>query len=309
MMTTRLDFSWFFMLLLVLVLTPVIILAAIRLFQNLSLGRFLATVSVFLMGGVLLVLLSILLPSIVLKSSPGVTAEAVSSGFRTGDVWQQDSNSGMIPIMQTSAHSLSDPFSEAPVVARKPHDREPEIPVPVRVQESKPLEPLPDWVVSGLEHAEQNQANLLESSRLVFESGLFVTLDEAQQDTLAKAGLKLKANLQLRYPQYPLAALEISPEEVRQVASRRSYYKTVEHNFGNVLKNGEPFKQNMYRAYLEIEDSPAVRATLFKKWKQNVGNERTAWLGGGFGLVTLLCLGVAVYLRATHHPATIKSTQ
>ncbi len=308
-MTTRLDFSWFFMLLLVLVLTPVIILAAIRLFQNFSSGRFLATVSVFLMGGVLLVLLSLLLPSVVLESSPGVTAEAISNGFRADNVWQQDSSSGTIPIMQTRARALSDPLSETPVVARKPHDREPELPVPARVQVRQPLEPLPDWVVSGLEHTDQNKDNLLESSRLVFESGLFVTLDEAQQDTLAQAALKLKANLQLRHPQYPLAALEISPEEVRQAASRRSYHQMVEHDFGNVLKNGEPFKQNMYRAYLEIEDSPAVRATLFQKWKQNIGNERTAWLGGGFGLVTLLCLGVAVYLRATHHPATIKPTQ
>ncbi|MCA9014321.1 MAG: hypothetical protein KDA77_03220 [Planctomycetaceae bacterium] len=298
-MTTRLDFTWVFILLMVLILVPTIILAIIKLFRDFSFGSFLASVAVLIMGGSLLVVLAIILPHILLRPQVLVPAEAVIS----------DSFSRNIPAKSVVASPpvIPDPFWELPVVARKPYDQKPEIPVPAGAQESKALDALPEWVVSGLEHTRQNQDDLLESSPLVVESGLFVTMDEAQYDALTKAGLKLKANLQLRYPQYPLAALEISPDEVRQVALRRSYYQLVKHNFGDVLKSGEPLKQNMYRAYLEFENSPRVRETLFARWKQKIGNERTAWLGGGFGLVTLLCAGVAVYLRVTHPPATMKS--
>ncbi|QDT45738.1 hypothetical protein Pan241w_58660 [Gimesia alba] len=295
-----LEFTWIFILLMVLILVPTIILVVMKLFQNFSVGSFLATIFVFITGGVLLVLLAILLPYVFLRSPEIVSAEAVSS----------DSFSRNIPAKAAVASppKIPEPFWELPVVARKPHDPpQAEIPVPATARAKEPLKPLPDWVVSGLDHTHQNKKNLLESSRLVVESGLFVTVGEAQYDALAKAGLKLKANLQLRYPHYPLANLEVSPDEVRQVALRRSYYQLVEHNFGDVLKNGEPLKQNMYRAYLEFEDSPRVRETLFARWKQKIGNERVAWLGGGFGLMTLLCAGVAVYLRVTHSQATVKS--
>lgn len=314
-MNAELAFSGNFILLMVLallILVPIIVMVFIKLFRNISFGGVLATVAVFIAGGMLLVLLAILLPFIARKQTSTVTAHGGNRVHHAAYEQQpmlQDQNSRTIPMSSTVANSssLQDPFSEAPVVARKPHDPNSETPVPETMREKKSLDVLPDWIVLGREHTEQNKANLLESSQLVFESGLFVTREEAQYDALAKAGLKLKANLQLRAPQYRLGALEISPEEVRQVALRRSYYQPVKHNFGDVLKSGEPLQQNMYRAYLEIEDSPTVRKTLLAKWRQKTGNERTAWLGGGFGLVTLLCLGVAVYLRATHPQATIRS--
>lgn len=221
-----------------------------------------------------------------------------------------------IPILQPrlilpkpevpTASAVVNPSSEQPVVARKPNDSgtslegglvQPKVAIP---------EPLPDWVVTGLEDTKQNQSNLLESSRPVYQSGLFATREEAMQDALSKSMQQLQANLLLRYPRYKSNLWELNPELIRQIAYRKVHYQTVEHDFGNVLKSGEPFKQDMYRAYLEVEDSPVVRQALLTKWKRNIGNERTVWLGGGFGLVTLLCMGVAVYLRATHDPATIR---
>jgi|GEM_PF-2042537 len=220
------------------------------------------------------------------------------------------------PVLMNPDSDLNHISAEMPVVARKPmaSDLEssvaavtPEIPFPVTVGERKPPAALPGWVVSGLEHTKQNENNLLESTRLVFQSGLFATREEALQDALSKAMQKLHANLMLRYPQYPINARKLTPDVLRYPASKRVYYRTIEHDFGKLLKSGKPFKQDMYRAYLEVEDSPAVRQVLFKVWKQNVGNQRIALLGWGFGLVTLLCVGVAVYLRATHDSATIKS--
>ncbi|QDV53801.1 hypothetical protein [Gimesia fumaroli] len=295
------DYIGIFILLMVLILVPTFLVIVAKVARGFSFGSFLALMAAVIAGGVLLVLLAILLPYVFLsRSSELVSAEAMSS----------ESFHGNAPMATKviSPELVQNSSSDAPVVARKPHDPpQAEIPVPATAKTKEPLKPLPDWVVSGLDHTHQNKKNLLESSRLVVESGLFVTVGEAQYDALAKAGLKLKANLQLRYPHYPLANLEVSPDEVRQVALRRSYYQLVEHNFGDVLKNGEPLKQNMYRGYLEIEDSPRVRETLFAKWKRKVGNERTAWLGGGLGLITLLCASIAVYLRASHSPATMKS--
>jgi len=127
-----------------------------------------------------------------------------------------------------------------PVVARKPmaSDLEssvaavtPEIPFPVTVGERKPPAALPGWVVSGLEHTKQNENNLLESTRLVFQSGLFATREEALQDALSKAMQKLHANLMLRYPQYPINARKLTPDVLRYPASKRVYYRTIEHVF------------------------------------------------------------------------------
>lgn len=163
-----------------------------------------------------------------------------------------------------------------------------------------PAETLPEWVKTGREFTLKNQDNLLEDSKLVFESGLFATEEEAIQDALLQASEKLQQNLQLRYSQYPIATMQLSPEQIRQTALRRSCVQTTKHDFGDVLKSGEPFKQDMHRAYLEVEDSPEVRKVFFTQWKHVIGNQRVVWLGGVFGLITILCVCVSVYLRATH---------
>ncbi|WP_298865596.1 hypothetical protein [uncultured Gimesia sp.] len=211
--------------------------------------------------------------------------------------------------VDASSPGIVNSLSEQPVVARKPNDSGTDIGGGGLVKPKLAIpDPLPDWVVTGLENTKQNQSNLLESSRPVFQSGLFATREEAMQDALSKAMQQLQANLLLRYPQYKSNLWRLNPELIRQSAYRKVHYQTVEHDFGNVLKSGEPFKQDMYRAYLEVEDSPVIRQALLTKWKRNIGNERTVWLGGGLGLITLLCAGIAVYLRATHDPATIRQT-
>lgn len=211
-------------------------------------------------------------------------------------------------LADVMASAASKPVAELPLVARKPNNSATDSIDSLVQSKVFPPEPLPDWVVSGLEKTKQNQSNLLESSRLVFQSGLFATREEAMQSVLAEAMQQLQANLLMRYPQYKSSLWKLNPDLIRQLAYRKVHYQVVEHDFGNVLKSGKPFKQDMFRAYLEVEDSPVVRQALLTKWKRNIGNERTVWLGGGFGLVTLLCAAVAVYLRATHDPATIKQS-
>jgi hypothetical protein len=180
------------------------------------------------------------------------------------------------------------PLPELPLVAPKPHEASKAAqPVP-----HKKAEPLPEWVNSS----QEGSAGM----KQVFQSGLFATPAEAFQDALGRARVKFEETLSAEHPQYSSDARTLSPELVRQVAMRRSYYQTIEHDFGDVLKSGESFKQDMYRAYVEVELSPSVKQTFYTKWKLQAGNQRVIWLGGAFAFVTLLCLGTTVYLRASH---------
>ncbi|WP_417393618.1 hypothetical protein [Gimesia sp.] len=167
---------------------------------------------------------------------------------------------------------------------------------------------LPGWVTEGMKTAVMQKQNLFHNSRPVFQSGLFATREEALQDALANGMHQMQTNLTMREPHLTSSKLELTPELVRQTAYRRSYYQTVEHDFGDVLKSGDSFKQNMFRAYVELDDSPVVRHQLVTRWKQNIGNERSLWVGGVFGLMTLICIGAAVYLRTDSSQATIHSS-
>lgn len=167
---------------------------------------------------------------------------------------------------------------------------------------------LPGWVIEGMKTAVMQKHNLFNDSHPVFQSGLFATRDEALQDALTKSQQQMQANLTMREPQLNRRKLKLTPELVRQTAYRRSYYQTVEHDFGDVLKSGDSFKQNMFRAYVELDDSPVVRHQLVTRWKQNIGNARSLWVGGAFGLMTLICIGAAVYLRTDSSQATIHSS-
>ncbi len=185
----------------------------------------------------------------------------------------------------TLVEESSIPLPELPLVAPKPHDAP-------KTAQPKKAEPLPEWINSSQEGSG--------GMKQVFQSGLFATPAEAFQDALGRARVKFEETLSAEHPQYSSDARTLSPELVRQVAMRRSYYQTIEHDFGDVLKSGESFKQDMYRAYVEVELSPSVKQTFYTKWKLQAGNQRVIWLGGAFALVTLLCLGTTVYLRASH---------
>lgn len=187
------------------------------------------------------------------------------------------------PDLLVEASSI--PLPELPLVAPKPHDAP-------QADQPKKAEPLPEWISSS----EEGSGGM----KQVFQSGLFATPAEAFQDALGRARVKFEETLSAEHPQYSSDARTLSPELVRQVAMRRSYYQTIEHDFGDVLKSGESFKQDMYRAYVEVELSPSVKQTFYTKWKLQAGNQRVIWLGGAFAFVTLLCLGTTVYLRASH---------
>ncbi|QDV21457.1 hypothetical protein Pan153_61450 [Gimesia panareensis] len=211
---------------------------------------------------------------------------------RTGPtvIQQATADSSTATVQNAVIESSHIPLPTLPLEAQKPQATNASEQSNHSGDQIAQTEPLPEWI-----NAEQ-QGSV--NSKRVFESGLFATREEALQDALGKASLKLAESLQAEHPQYPLATKQIGPEAVRHVALRRSYYQTVEHDFGDVLKSGKPFKQDMYRAYVEVEISPSVKKIFYTKWKLQAGNQRVAWLGGAFGLVTLLCFGVSVYLRA-----------
>lgn len=211
---------------------------------------------------------------------------------RTGPavIQQTTAGSATATLQDTVIDSSHIPLPTLPLEAQKPNAADPSVQSNHSEHQVAKTEPLPEWVNTE----QQGSVN----SKRVFESGLFATREEALQDALGKASLKLAESLQAEHPQYPLATKQIGPEAVRHFALRRSYYQTVEHDFGDVLKSGKPFKQDMYRAYVEVEISPSVKKIFYTKWKLQAGNQRVAWLGGAFGLVTLLCFGVSVYLRA-----------
>ncbi len=238
-------------------------------------GALLIFAGVCLVGFIFLTILSMSYVSLQVKPSPNVTQQATAAPVAAPD---------------TIADASQIPLPTLPLVARKPHETQAPAHKASYGQQAATTEPLPEWAQKG----EQASAD----SKLVFQSGLFITRAEALQDALGKASEKLEQTLQLEHPQYPKATQQISPEEIRRVALRRSYYQTVEHDFGDVLKSGKPLKQDMYRAYVEVENSPSVQQVFYTKWKLQTGNQRVVWLGGAFGMITLLCIGVTVYLRA-----------
>lgn len=192
-----------------------------------------------------------------------------------------------------------------PLVALKPFELQKTV---ENTPSQQKVAELPDWVVAGVKSAVLEENNLINSSRPVFQSGLFATREEALEDALTKARQQMQTNLMMREPWLKSNVWELNPDLFRQTAYRRPYFQTVEHDFGDVLKSGEPFKQDMFRAYVEIDNTPAVRHQLLARWKQNIGNERSLWVGGVFGLITLMCVGSAVYLRTRSDQATIQSS-
>ena len=292
-MNAPVEYKWSFLMLSAFVLIPVFLFILALLARRFSIKSVFVSVTAILLLGVLLVVPAFITVRRAVPEHATVLTQTVSP-------------SPPVTVIQRSELPLN-LTGELRLVARKPGE-EKELSTAESSQKNN-VEALPEWVISGLEKTHQNQNNLLESSKHVYESGLFVTMDEAQYDALLKACQRINANLRLRYPEYPSAELEVSPDELRRLALRRDYYQLVMHDFGNVLKNGEPLKQNMYRAYLEIEDTPGIRETIFTKWKREQGNQRAVWLGGSFGLITLLCAGVALYLRAMHKPDTMDSRQ
>jgi len=292
------DFiSWFF-----LIAVPIFILVAVVVIRSLIKGNFIPVLLFGLASGFALFIGALFFTYQVRTVSVHQETRSEMPSSARKPIQLQPK------LVNVMAPAASKPVLELPLVAQKPHDSATDSIDSLVQSKVVPPEPLPDWVVSGLEETKKNQSNLLESSRLVFQSGLFATREEAMQSALAEAMQQLQANLLMRYPQYRSSLWKLNPDLIRQLAYRKVHYQVVEHNFGNVLKSGKPFKQDMYRAYLEVENSPVVRQALLSKWKRNIGNERTVWLGGGFGLVTLLCAGVAVYLRATHDPVTIRQS-
>lgn len=309
-LTWKIDFA--FLSLTLLIIVPLVILVGIIIIRSLLKGNYVPVLAAFLVTGLACVVMAIFFVG---TSSVAVTQEVVARETMARELDRMQSSSAQRAkreqlksdkVNTAPTVPIFIPVSEAPLVARKPTQPESNVSPKEKTLKTS-SETLPEWVFSGLEESMRNRYPV--SGKMVFRSGLFATRDEALENALVQATQKLQSNLKSSSPQYRLSGWTLTPELARQTAYRRVYYQTVDHNFGNILKSGKPFKQDMYRAYLEVEDAVPVRQKILKKWRKDTGNQRVAWLGGGFGLITLFCMGIAVYLRATHDPATIRTNQ
>ncbi|WP_417388012.1 hypothetical protein [Gimesia sp.] len=239
--------------------------------------------------------------------------EAIRQDTRLASHAVPETNEGVTEI---PGDALQKHHSEnQPLVAPKPGDPHPSrIVNKVEIGNASPKPAksvsteLPDWVKEGVKTAVLQKNSLINNSRPVFQSGLFATRDEALQDALAKATQQMQADLMMREPWLKNNLRELDLELFRHTAYRRPYFQMVEHDFGDVLKSGESLKHDMFRAYVEIENTPGVRHQLLARWKQKIGNERSFWVGGAFGLITLMCIGAAIYLRTDSSQDTIHSS-
>jgi hypothetical protein len=127
--------------------------------------------------------------------------------------------------------------------------------------------------------------------KLVVVSGGFAGNEkDAQQEALEAARLVVGDAMQQAYPRVgswlpPSAA-------VREDALRLTYVEKIHRK---TVSSGTPFI--VYRAYDQVELSPAVYAQLVSNWKEEVVPRRLMWLGSLAGLLTLTFATGAAYFR------------
>ncbi len=312
--TAAVEWKFSFLFLVLLVAVPFIILIGTMIFRSLSRGNYIPASATSVVIGMGLIVMFFF----TMRVSRVTEVRNTQAMHSLQKINLEQSKPSIVHLP-----SGIDPEVDQPVVASKPTQSGLNSSTRLGKSAESSSEPLPEWVLSGLAEDNSNhhpaiqtglffdedmQNPYLVSGRMVFQSGLFATREEALENALAKATQKLQSNLESMNAQFRYSGWILSPGLVRQTAYRKIHYETVEHDFGNILKSGKPFKQDMYRAYLEVEDDPSVRSTILTNWRKDIGKKRTVWLGGGFGLVTFMCLFVAVYLRATHDQTTIKVT-
>ena len=127
--------------------------------------------------------------------------------------------------------------------------------------------PLPKWITDP-------EPSKRDCEYLVLTSGLYATKDEALDDVMKQAVINVKRNFFHYHRDSPNWAL--ANADVLHHAVRRQYTQVVEHDFGK-------FKGKMYRQYLLLEISPAVRDAFYPIWRNQVSRQRLALLGAGVG--------------------------
>lgn len=140
---------------------------------------------------------------------------------------------------------------------------------------------LPSWVTAGT--VRQDDVNYI-----LLESGLKASREDADAEVFAQAAKLIQADFTTHH------AADVSwdvPRQVIEDAIRRTYYTTE-----NVPLT-ETVDHDMHRAYAQVVVSPSLRNAIYPGWRKLIVTQRLVELGQGFGLVSLLVLSLATYLR------------
>ena len=144
-------------------------------------------------------------------------------------------------------------------------------------------EKLPAWAKTEI--VDEDNRKLV-----VVQGGFAGTQSEAEHDTLEAARLVLGAAIQRAYPK---VGKWLPPaESVREVAVRLTYVEKIPRK---TISSGTPFI--VYRAYKQVELSPAVYSQLLSSWKEEVVPRRLEALAGFAALLTLTFATGAAYFR------------
>jgi hypothetical protein len=146
-----------------------------------------------------------------------------------------------------------------------------------------PSEKVPDWTKTEI--VDEGNRKLV-----VVPGGFAGSQKEAEQDALEAARLVVGDAIQHQFPE--VADWRPTAEAVREDSVRRTF---VEQIHRKTVSSGTPFV--VYRAYHQVELSPAVNAQLISGWKQEVLPQRLEALGGLAALLTLTFATGAAYFR------------
>jgi hypothetical protein len=144
-------------------------------------------------------------------------------------------------------------------------------------------EKLPDWTKTEIVDEEHRKL-------VVVSGGLGGSQKEAEQNALEAARRVLGAEISRSYPR--VRSWLPSTDAVQTDAVRLSFVEKVHRK---TQSSGVPFI--VYRAYNQIELSPAVYAQLISNWKEEVVPWRLELLGSCAALLTLTFATSAAYFR------------
>jgi hypothetical protein len=141
---------------------------------------------------------------------------------------------------------------------------------------------LPDW-------AKESDRTLDGDTKLVVLSGeMGATIDEAVAAGRAAAFERLRSDFSAAHPQ---AASWEPPPSITGDAVHRTFVERLDRK----TSTGTPF--SVYRAYQQVELSPAVRKKILPLWRNQIVEKRIWALGGLAGLLTLTFGTLAAYFR------------
>jgi len=203
-----------------------------------------------------------------------------------------------LPADEPSAPALPVPPAKPSVVpvAVAPPAPESKPPVATKASEPKPADAKaveaktvetttkrPEWV-------DEKPVESGDSRRIVVVGKLGLNPESAEAEGVAAAVVAVRRDFAQHYP---VSDSWLPPAKiVRDQAIKQVYVEAAEHTTST---SDTHFKT--YRAYCQVELSPALRSQLFPYWREEIVGRRLWSLGGLAGLLTLTFGTVAAYFR------------